>query len=43
MHVNIDIADAIIKCLNLDKERENKDPRQVSLGSRGLGWENDPT
>lgn len=43
MHVNIVIADAIIKRLNLEKERENKDPRQVSLESRGLGWENAPT
>lgn len=32
MHVNIVIADAIVKRLNLEKERENKDPRQVSLG-----------
>ena len=42
MQVSTVIADAIIKSLTLEKEKECKDSKELSLGSRLLGWENAP-
>ena len=43
MQASTVIVDAFIKSVSLEKEKEYKDPKEASLGSRLLGWENAPS